>query len=157
VVDVARNPGTDDYCVTIRPNWASRADHCCAVFAVLIPACSLISVVCLLGGAWPVVPFFVLAMVGLGCAFQRMRIHAGDFERLTLQRGRLTLERHVPDREQRFEFNSAWVQVVGDASGRSSLLLRAHGREIPFGALLTDEERVAIGGELRGRLAHAGG
>jgi hypothetical protein len=44
------------------------------------------------------------------------------------------------------------VQVLDDASA-SSLLLRAHGREIPFGALLTDEERAAIGEELRRRLA----
>jgi uncharacterized membrane protein len=152
MVDVARKTGTDDYCVTIRPNWALRADGRCAALAVLVPACSLVCVVCLLAGAWPVVPFFLLAMLGLGCAFQRLRRHAGDFERLTLREGRLMLEQHVPDRERRFEFNSAWVQVLDDASA-SALLLRAHGREIPFGALLTDEERAAIGEELRRRLA----
>jgi uncharacterized membrane protein len=154
MVDVARMTGIDDYCVTIRPNRALRADGRCAALAVLIPTCSLVSMVCLLAGAWPVVPFFVLAMIGLGCAFQRLRRHAGDFERLTLREGRLLLEQHVPDRDRRFEFNSAWVQVLEDAP-RNTLLIRAHGREIPFGTLLTEEEREAIGAELRRRLAHA--
>ena len=154
MVDVVRNPGGDDYCVTIRPNWALRADGRCAALAVLIPACSLVSVACLLAGAWPVVPFFVLAMVGLGCAFQCLRRHAGDFERLTLRQGRLLIEQRVPDRAQRFEFNSAWVHVLESDSG-NALLLRAHGRDIPFGALLTEEERAAIGSELRRRLGAA--
>ena len=154
MVDVVRNPGGDDYCVTIRPNWAFRADGRCAALAVLIPACSLVSFACLLAGAWPVVPFFVLAMVGLGCAFQCLRRHAGDFERLTLRQGRLLIEQRVPDRAQRFEFNSAWVQVLESDSG-NALLLRAHGRDIPFGALLTEEERAAIGSELRRRLGAA--
>lgn len=154
MVDVVRSTDSNDYCVTIRPNWAFRADGRCAALAVLIPACSLVSVACVLAGAWPVVPFFILGMVGLGCAFQCLRRHAGDFERLTLREGRLLIEQHVPDRERRYEFNGAWVQVIEDGS-ENALLLRAHGREIPFGALLTDEERAAIGSELRRRLGAA--
>lgn len=155
MVDVVRNAGSTDYCVTVRPNWATRGDGWCAAFAVLIPLCSLVSIACVLAGAWPVVPFVLVAMVGLGWAFQRVRDHSRDFERLTLSDGRLLIETHVVDRDQRHEFNAAWVRVEPDDRFRSNLLLRAHGREVPFGTLLNEEERAAVASELRRRLGGA--
>lgn len=155
MVDVARDSGATDYCVTVRPNWAVRGDGRCAALAVAIPVCSLVSIVCVLAGAWPVAPFFLAAMVGLGWAFQRVRSHTGDFERLTLHDGRLCIERHILDRDQRYEFNSAWVQLVGGDALGSNLVLRAHGCEVAFGTLLTEEERAAIATELHQRIGGA--
>lgn len=106
-------------------------------------------------GVWPVTLFLLLPVSGLILAYRELERHAGDFERLTLDRDRLVLESHSPDADRRMEFNSQWVQVIlrADAAGGTLLALRSHGREFAFGYLLSDEERATLGHELKLRLA----
>ena len=56
---------------------------------------------------------------------------------------------------QRWQLNRYWAQVVvEDGPGRRArVFLRAHGREVEFGRLLTDEAKMALAKRLRARLS----
>lgn len=123
---------------------------------ILVPVCSVLGFAFLLIGAWPVTLFLGLHIAALLTAFLHVEKHAGDFERLTLADDRLILDTHTVDGDQHREFNGHWVQVEllnTAVGGGNSLYLRSHGKEIPFGRLLSDDERRAVNQELGRRLA----
>lgn len=142
--------------ITVRPNSAVNGRWRLFVLTLLAPLFSLVGIGFTLLGAWPVLPCLVLTLLALGCALRHVERHAGDFEQITLEDDRLVVLRHAPDRDERFEFNSCWVQVVlHDAAPgvKAHLALRSHGRELPVGLALTDDECVTVGSELRFRLS----
>lgn len=147
----------DAYSVTVRPNsarWGRRFPWFVAL--VLVPVGLAIGVGCLLIGAWPVLPFLALSLGAVAAAFHQVHRHAGDYERLTVCRDRLILERHDTCHDQRLEFNARWVQMVAPAQpggGYRYLALRLHGHDEPFGRHLTEDERARVGRELGWRLA----
>jgi uncharacterized membrane protein len=106
-------------------------------------------------GAWPILPFAGLEMAAVCLAFRWMEGHAGDFERLTVDGDRVTIETVERKTLRRFEFNRHWAQVVlarDRMSGHVRLALRSHGREVEFGSHLSDAERAQLARELRRRL-----
>jgi uncharacterized membrane protein len=144
------------FSVIARPNSVTRKSGLVVTLAILLPVCTLVGAGFLALGAWPVTIYMLLAVVALVAAFLHVERHAEDFERLTLDGDRLILDWHSPGEDRHLEFNSHWVQVelqpVAARPG-NRLALRSHGRAIPFGQLLSDNERVALGLELRHRLA----
>lgn len=142
--------------ITVRPNSAVNGRWQVFVFAMLTPVFSLIGIGFALFGAWPVLPCLLLTLLALGCALRHIERHAGDFEQITVGDKRLIVDRHEPNRDEHFEFNSSWVQVVAHAASpgvSAHLALRSHGRELPFGLDLSDDERAAVGRALKSRLS----
>lgn len=147
------------FSVVARPNSVSGRPGLLISMALLVPAATVAGVAFLLIGAWPVTLFMGLHILALLAAFVCVERHAGDFERLTLTDHRLILDRHTPGSDQHFEFNGCWVQVdlqTLSIGGGNRLCLRSHGKEVPFGYLLSDDERLAVSRELRRRLARLG-
>jgi uncharacterized membrane protein len=139
--------------VTARPNGVGMAGLPVAV-ALLLPCCIFAAIAFISLGAWPVAVFMLLPLLGLCFAFFCVRRHAADFERLTLRGDQLLVERHTPRGDEHLEFNSQWVQVALYPRGLGRhLVLRCHGKEVPFGLLLTDDERTRLAAELAHRLA----
>lgn len=157
MVECVRAGDPAHFSVTARPNFVAGCAGLRVAMVILLPWWGGIGAVFVKLGAWPVTLFMLLPLLGLAWAFHQVERHAGDFERLTLDENRLILDSHSPDEDQHLEFNSQWVQVAlqpASVGGGSVLTLRSHGKEVAFGRLLSDEERAAIGHELRLRLAH---
>lgn len=146
--------GAEDFRVTARPNSFAAAAGLPVAMTFLLPCCLVAGAAFVALGAWPVALFMVLPLLGLAAAFYWLWRHADDFERLTLSGDQLIVDRHSPLGDEHLEFNSQWVQVTLRRVGfGSELVLRCHGRELSFGLLLTDDERVQLATELKRRLA----
>lgn len=106
---------------------------------------------------WGLLPFLAAAVAGIWWALARSWRDGELTEVLTLAPGRMTLVRRAPDgAEQRWEANPYWVAVRLYPTGGTVpqyLTLKGEGREVELGAFLTEEERVALAGEIRGALA----
>ena len=144
------------FSVTARPNSVLGRPGLLVSMAVLVPACSVAGLAFMLIGAWPVTLCMGLHILALLLAFVHVERHTSDFERLTLADDRLIVDTHTLDSDQHLEFNGYWVQVdlhTTSVGGGNSLCLRSHGKEVPFGRLMSDGERLAVSQELGRRLA----
>lgn len=138
-----------------RRNCSLTARERSLAFGLILAVPFAIASAFALFGAWLILPFAGLEMGALYLAFRWIERHAGDFECLTVEGDRVTLESVDAARVRRFEFNRCWAQVILDrdpASGHSRLALRSHGREVEFGVHLTEGERAWLAGELGRKL-----
>ncbi len=109
-------------------------------------------------GAWPVLGFFGLDVAIVYLAFKLSYRSGRIYERVDLDRDRLTLTRVQPSgRKERYEFPAYWVRVGLEwmPDGRSDLRLFLHGRVVPFGRFLTNEERASFAAALGAALTAA--
>ena len=146
--------GPEEYSVMARRN-ASLGPAGKVLFLSLIASVSL-----LIGlgfawfGAWPVLPFAGAEVLAVVLAFRIAAMHADDFERLTISGERLTIETGDLGRRSREDFHRYWAKVVlRQDAGRFHLAFRSHGREVEFGRLLSDEQKLALAGRIRERLS----
>jgi uncharacterized membrane protein len=108
-------------------------------------------------GAWLVLPFVGAEMFVLFLAFRFIERHAGDFESIAIKGDRALVERWETGRVSRCEFNCHWSQVVVQPSGltgKTTLALRSHGREMEFGQHLTQDQKDALARTLRQRVSY---
>ena len=107
----------------------------------------------ILHGAWPLLPFAGAEMLGLFFAFRHVERHAGDYERVTIERGRLVVEVFDGSRRYRHEFSSYWARlIVANEVRQCRLAIRSHGREIEVGRHLDACGRRALARQLRREL-----
>ncbi|MQM33196.1 MAG: hypothetical protein CRU72_01770 [Candidatus Accumulibacter phosphatis] len=108
-------------------------------------------------GAWPVLPFTGLELCLLWWALRQIDASADDFERITLEAERLTIETRCGARWQRHAFHPYWAQLQFDRTpGRQRrLLIRSHGKEVEVGRWLTEEQKWVLGNELKKNLGAA--
>lgn len=105
---------------------------------------------------WGLLPFLVLAIIGLWWGLSRSYRDAEIVEDLAIWPDRILLTRHGPrGRRQDWEANPYWVDVTLHAQGGpvpNYLTLKGAGREVELGAFLSEEERLALCPEVRDRL-----
>ena len=105
-------------------------------------------------GAWMVLPFAGLEMLALAAAFYVNGRHAGDYECIRIDGGRLVVDVGDAERIVRHEFNPAWARLVGRRLGNDyHVLLRSHGKELEIGRHLDAQARAALTAQLRHCLA----
>ena len=106
-----------------------------------------------LNGAWYVLPFAVVEMVVemavLYGAMTLIERHAGDFESIRLCGDSVLVEQRRRGCLSRHDFNRYWVQLVVSDAGGGRLVMRSHGREVAFGELFSQDQRLAVASELR--------
>ncbi len=105
---------------------------------------------------WALLPFLLGAVAAIWLALEKSYRDGEITEVLTLTRDLVTLTRSGPKGQQTWQANPHWVQVSIYHTGGpvpEYLTLRGNGREVEIGAFLTPEERKALEGELRQRLA----
>jgi uncharacterized membrane protein len=105
-------------------------------------------------GAWLILPFAGLEMLGLYWAFRYVDRHATDYERIEIAGDSVRVEQFEAGRAVSHEFNRCWAQVVASPGG-ARLALRSHGREVEIGRHVNDDERVALARELGRQLRAA--
>lgn len=133
-------------------------------FLLLMVAVGLVSFVAgmafLLMGAWPVFGFFGLDVLVIYVAF-RLNYRAGRlYETVEIDSTRMTLMRFHPSGDaERFDFNPLWarLRLTTGIDGRTGLAIASHGRELPFAAFLTDDERRELASSIDRALATARG
>ncbi|MEH6774797.1 MAG: DUF2244 domain-containing protein [Cereibacter changlensis] len=106
---------------------------------------------------WALLPFPALAVGGVWLALDRSYRDGEIVEELTLWPDRLTLARHGPRGQRRdWQANPHWVRLELHRSGGpvpNYLTLRGGPREVEIGAFLSEEERLALHGELQRALS----
>jgi uncharacterized membrane protein len=108
-------------------------------------------------GAWPVLPFWGLEMLGLYFAFRIVGRHADDYERISIRGDCVLVEKSEAKRHTRHEFNRHWARLVVQPAGggrHARVALRSHGREVEVGCHLTDDQRLEFAHALRRELAN---
>lgn len=111
-------------------------------------------------GAWPVFGFFGLDVLLVYIAFKASYRSGRAYETVELTESALTVTQVDPAGATRtHEFNPYWVRVrlLELPDGRTDLRLALHGRELPFGRFLTNEERQELADALKGALLAARG
>jgi len=104
-----------------------------------------------------VLPFVGLEVLAVAAAFICYGRHALDYERIALQGGSMRVERREGRRSTDFSFETAWVRVeivgcAAEAGRRVRVDLVSKGQRVEVGRYLVDEQRAALGRELRGAL-----
>lgn len=144
-------PADLEYSVVARRN-DSMPGRRWQVFGVLAAVSLVLALAFVAVGAWPVLPYSVLEIGVLACAFAYVERHAGDWERLTVAGDRVVVEQAAGGRRQRREFNRYWLRVEVEPAGlgRSpKVILRGGGTAWEFGDALPVAERIAVARELR--------
>jgi uncharacterized membrane protein len=106
-------------------------------------------------GAWPVLPFTGLELALLWWALRQINASAEDFEKITLEAERLTIETRRGALLQRHTFHPYWAQLQFDqppGHQQRRLLIRSHGKEVEVGCWLTEEQKSLLGNELKKNL-----
>jgi uncharacterized membrane protein len=156
----AWSPAPDDAAPHLRL-WPHRSltRRGFAAFIAATAALIVLPVVTLIGTAvaWVLLGFALLALWGLWSALRRSERDADILEDLSIGPDRVDLIRTGPrGRRQSWQANPHWVEVTlyrDSGPVPQYLTLRGGGREVELGAFLTEEERVALAGEVRAALA----
>ncbi len=105
--------------------------------------------------AWGMLPFLLVAFVGLYLAIRRSWRDGGLCEELRLWPDLITVVRRDPGgRERRWHANPFWVRLKLHEDGKVEkyLTLQGNGREIELGAFLSPWERETLHAELKAAL-----
>jgi len=108
------------------------------------------------GGVWPVLPFSVLELACLALAFAWIERRSRDFESVTIEPGRVVIERRIAGRSDRRELERAWCRVEVGSRGRAgdpTITLRSGPESVPFGEHVPAAQRLALARRLKGALA----
>lgn len=149
-------PAPEPFHATITPHRSLGPKGFIALMAVIAGFNLAIGLTFYLKGAWPVLGFCGLDVLLLWIAFKINYRAGGASETIEIQGGAMTLTRiHADGRREAFTLNPYWVRVgfAERKDGRTYLWLQSHGRRLPFGAELTDDERREFAGLLEAELA----
>jgi uncharacterized membrane protein len=104
-------------------------------------------------GAWPALPFAGLEVLGLAWAFRVVEAHDGDYERFVVTGDLVIVESSRRGTVARLTFNREWARLVCVVQGRRCrLAVRSHGKEFPFGRLMSDADRMEWAQTVRGAI-----
>ena len=145
-------PADLEYCVVARANDSLGRRHRWQIFGALAAVSLVLALAFTAVGAWPVLPYSLLEIGVLACAFLWFERHAGDWERLVVAGDRVVVEQATGGKQVRREFNRYWLRVEVEAGGfgRSpQVVLRGGGASWEFGHALPAAERLAVARELR--------
>jgi len=106
------------------------------------------------GGAWLILPFAGLEVAGFAIAFLLYARRVGDYEKIELDRGRLTVEVGEAERTARYELDPRRAEVLleKDQGYGARVLLRGAQEELEIGKHLDAAGRIEFAAELSRRL-----
>lgn len=146
----------DAYVFLSRPNHSLTPGQSRLLFwslaFVSLGSASLLSAL----GYWLVLPFAGLEIGLLAWALDHLRLHAADYESLTIAGDKVTLEWRRAGVEGHRELNRCWacVDCACRAPGRDChVSVRSHGDGTEVGLFLPDDQRLALARTLQRHLA----
>lgn len=138
--------------ITVRPNNSLSSLNSLKLLIVL----AILALVVALGfvhiGAWFVLPFAGLELLAFACAFNFLRLHADDFEMITIVGDKVVIEKRAYRESSKAEFQRYWARVSlrRQDTGVSALFIGSHGKEVEFGrGYINEEQRISLAKELK--------
>jgi len=152
--EFAFREGSAGFSLTLKRNCSISPAGLLCVFAGLSIASAAIGIGFAIAGARPVLPFVGLEIAALAVAFVLYARRAGDYERIELTDGRLTIEVAEAERLVQYELDprSARVVLEKNEGYGARVLLRSPGEEVEVGRHLDAPARIEFAGELSRRL-----
>jgi uncharacterized membrane protein len=145
----------------LRPNRSLSRRGRTVLLLSLAAATVVLGFLFMLTGAWPVVPFLFLELLGVGYVFQRMARNAGDCEEIVVEDDRISVIQHVAGRATQQEFQRYWAKVALEpvCHGRHAarLLIGSHGRTLEIARALQEGEKQALARWLRSMVGPGNG
>jgi uncharacterized membrane protein len=152
--DLAFRDELAGFSLTLKRNCSISPAGLLYVFAALSAAALAIGIGFAIAGAWLILPFAGLEVLGMGIAFVLYAKRAADYEKIELAGGRLTVEVTQAEQSCRYELDPRRAQVrleKGEGYG-ARVLLRGAERELEIGRHLDAGSRVEFAAELSRRL-----
>jgi uncharacterized membrane protein len=122
------------------------------VFLVIALVVMAVAMSFALIGAWPVLIYAIMVLLGLSAGFQHTLKKSHNFEQITLQENTMKVKVQALSQHQELEMNSAWAKVVMECQSQGDcryLALRSHGIEIEVGRYLSTEGRYLLASRLK--------
>ena len=107
-------------------------------------------------GAWFVLPFAIIEVSALGVAFLLHARHAGDYERIVSEPGRLRVEASLGQHVRVAEYAPSWVRVEYSGGRRAPIRLVAGRQSVEVGRFVPDHRKPVLARELREALSALG-
>ena len=155
MVDVTGTTSAEHYSITARPNCSLSPGGTLCLFFLIAAVVLVFSSIFALIGAWLVLPFVLVELLGFSLCFLHVWRHARDYERLTIDDDKVIVETHAPGYDRQVELSGYWARVVLECRSDGycrRLALRSYGKEVEFGHHLSSEERLMLATHLRSRL-----
>lgn len=143
---------SETYSITIRPNNSITGRGRLIVVGVLAFMSFAVAIAFGLIGAWMVLPFAGLELLGVAYAFYYVHCHMHDYESITIEGDAFKVVKSSYKRQVEFSFNRYWVKVITKIlpSGDALLYLSVHGKELEFGGrFMNSEQRMLLAKQLR--------
>jgi uncharacterized membrane protein len=142
------------FSLTLKRNCSISPAGLLYVFAALSAVALAIGIGFAIAGAWLILPFAGLEVLGMGVAFVLYARRAADYEKIELAGGRLTVEVAQAEQRCRYELDSRRAQVLldKDEGYGARVLLRGAEQELEIGRHLDAGSRVELAAELSRRL-----
>lgn len=121
-------------------------------FGLVAVASTIVAIAFVAAGAWPILPWTLVELVGLAIAFHVIGRRARDWERLVVRGDRVIVERNVRGQTERREFNRWWLNVdleSSDPHRDPQVTLRFAGEAMQFGNALPAGRRIEVAQALR--------
>jgi uncharacterized membrane protein len=152
--DLAFRDEIAGFSLTLKRNCSISPAGLLYVFAALSAAALAIGIGFAIAGAWLILPFAGLEVLGMGVAFVLYARRAADYERIELTGGQLTVEVAEAARTCRYELGLRRAQVVlekGEGYG-ARVWLSAGDEQLEIGRHLDAGSRVELAAALSRRL-----
>lgn len=118
-------------------------------FSVLGFISMLIAVIFAANGAWPVVLFSFIELLGLLLAYVVYGRHAADYERIVVDESGVVVESVSADRMLSVRLRPAWLKVEYEDQRRDLIRLVQGGQSLFVGRFVAQEQRKQLADELR--------
>ena len=139
--------------IELAPNCSLTAAGAMFFFAATCLFSLAFSMIFVVQGFWPVVPFWALEMLALGFALRANMKRRAYTQTVTITDSQVSLVTRTRRGEAKQEFARHWAKVrLRSPRTRlhpSRLLIESRGRAYEVGSFLTEEERCALAERLR--------
>jgi uncharacterized membrane protein len=142
--------------VVVRPNASLSVEGGLKLIVGLMIFSLAVAVAFAMSGAWMVLPFAGLELLGLVVAFVLVHRHANDYEMITISDADVEVEQCLLGQVVKHRFQRYWIKVSlrEESVGKVKLVIGSHGKEVEFGrTMINNEQRVALLHELKRKFA----
>jgi uncharacterized membrane protein len=139
--------------IELAPNCSLKPAGALVFFASTCLFSLAFSLIFVLQGLWPVLPFWALEMLVLGLALRSSMRRGKYTQTVLITDSQISLVTHSRHGEQKQEFARHWAKVrlrsPPRRHGTSRLTIESRGQAFEIGSFLTEEDRCRLAERLR--------
>ena len=139
--------------IELAPNCSLKPAGALVFFASTCLFSLAFSLIFVLQGLWPVLPFWALEMLVLGLALRSSMRRGKYTQTVLITDSQISLVTHSRHGEQKQEFARHWAKVrlrsPPRRHGTSRLMIESRGQAFEIGSFLTEEDRCRLAERLR--------